>query len=83
MEFVVYILYSRRFETKYVGYTSDLINRFRSHNYLAAKGFTVKFRPWEVVHVEFFETKSEAMRRERYLKSGVGREWINENVSFN
>ena len=64
-EFVVYILYSERFNKNYTGFTSNLIERFKSHNYLGTKGFTLKFRPWTVIHVEFFYSKSEAMKRER------------------
>jgi len=65
--FVVYILYSLKFEKSYVGYSSDLIDRFHSHNVFSKSGYTLKYRPWVVVHVEFFETKQEAMKREKYL----------------
>ena len=75
-EFVVYILYSEKFDKNYDGYTSNLIERFKSHNFLGTKGYTLKFRPWKVIYVEVFETKSEAMKREKYLKTGVGREFI-------
>ncbi|MBP0612240.1 GIY-YIG nuclease family protein [Chryseobacterium sp. cx-311] len=81
-EFVVYALYSRSSGKTYVGFTSDLINRFHSHNHYSTKGYTVRFRPWEVVHVEFFTTKHEAMVRERWVKSGVGREWLRANVIY-
>ena len=60
--------------------TSNLIARFKSHNELGTKGWTKKFRPWEVVHVEVFSTKSEALKREKFLKSGQGRKWIAANI---
>ena len=47
-----------------------------SHNVFATKGYTVKFRPWEIIHTEVFETKSEAMKREKELKSANGRKFI-------
>ena len=72
-EFVVYILYSEKYNKNYTGFTSNLIARFNSHNLLETKGFTLKFRPWKVIHVEFFHSKSEAMKREKYLKTGVVR----------
>ncbi|AWG20130.1 endonuclease [Flavobacterium faecale] len=75
-EFVVYILYSQKFDKNYTGFTSNLIERFKSHNELGTKGHTLKFRPWGVIHVEFFSTKSEAMKREKYFKTGIGREFI-------
>ena len=80
-EFVVYILFSEDYGKTYVGFTSNLIERFKSHNYLSKKGYTIKFRPWQVVYVEFFTTKSEALRSEKLLKTGKGREFIKEIIS--
>ena len=60
--------------------TSNLISRFKSHNELATKGWTIKFRPWEVIHEEVFSSKSEALKREKFLKSGRGRKWVAENI---
>ncbi|MGL2988410.1 GIY-YIG nuclease family protein [Flavobacterium sp. RSSA_27] len=42
-EFVVYILYSKKFNKNYIGFTSNLIERFKSHNVLGTKGYTIKF----------------------------------------
>ncbi len=75
-EFAVYILYSEKFDKFYKGYTSGLIQRFKSHNELATKGYCMKYRPWIVVHLEFFKTKREAIKRESFLKTGVGSAWI-------
>ena len=77
-EFVVYILYSHKYGKTYVGYTCDLISRFKSHNELGIKGYTLKFRPWKVIYVMFFKSKTEAMQHEKYLKSGIGREFIKQ-----
>jgi len=74
--FTVYVMYSAKFEKIYIGYTSDLLSRFRSHNELATKGWAIKFRPWQIVHTEIFESKFEAIRREKQLKTANGREWI-------
>ncbi|MFM7079076.1 MAG: GIY-YIG nuclease family protein, partial [Bacteroidota bacterium] len=65
----------------YVGYTSNLINRLRSHNSLASDGFTFNHRPWIVIYVEFHTTKKDAMLRERYFKSGIGRTFIRNLVA--
>ena len=75
-EFVVYILFSEKYGKTYVGFTSNLIERFKSHNSLSQKGFTKNFRPWKVLHVEFFNNKSDALAREKHLKTGKGREFI-------
>lgn len=74
--FSVYVLYSEKFDKIYIGYTSNLEERFKSHNELATKGWTVKFRPWKIVHTEIFQNKTDAMKREKQLKTGQGREWI-------
>jgi putative endonuclease len=77
--FAVYVLYSYGHNQIYVGYTSDLINRFHSHNHYSKKGHTVKFRPWSIIHAEFFMEQKEAMAREKQLKSSQGRIWIRSN----
>ena len=74
--FTVYVLHSGHFSKIYIGYTSDLENRFLSHNELAKKGWTVKYRPWTILYTESFNTKIEAMKREKELKSAKGREFI-------
>jgi putative endonuclease len=76
MSFYVYVLYSSEYDKIYIGYTSDLEARFKSHNELATKGWTVRFRPWAIVHHEIYGNKSDAMAREKHLKSGKGREFI-------
>ena len=74
--FTVYVLYSREFEKIYIGFTSDIELRFKSHNELATKGWTIRYRPWIILYTEEFITKAEAMKREKQLKSGSGREFI-------
>jgi putative endonuclease len=78
MEYVCYVLYSAKYDKIYIGFSGDLIDRFKSHNSLATKGYTIAFRPWEVIHVEFFALQSAAKRREKQLKSSQGRKQIKE-----
>ena len=78
--FTVYVLYSAKYDKIYIGYTSNLENRLLSHNKLSSKGYTIKFRPWKVIHTETFETKTQAMKRERQLKSSRGRDWIRKTL---
>lgn len=74
--YTVYVLYSVRYHKIYIGYTSNIEERMKSHNELGKKGWTIKFRPWELIHTESFESKKEAMDREGQLKSAKGREFI-------
>jgi putative endonuclease len=71
--FSVYVLRSVMTGRFYTGYTSDLSHRIEQHNHGITKS-TKHEGPWELVHQEHFATRSEAMRRERYLKTGKGRE---------
>ena len=80
--FTVYVLYSKVYNKIYVGYTSDLEKRLLSHNELATKGWTIKFRPWILLHKELFELKSDAMKREKQLKTAAGRDWIWQLVTM-
>ncbi len=78
--FTVYVLYSENFNKIYIGYTSDIEKRLLSHNVLATKGYTIKFRPWVLLYTEEFSIKSEAMKREKQLKSAKGREFIHSLI---
>ena len=74
--FIVYVLYSESYSKIYIGYTSNLAQRFLSHNELAKKGYTIKFRPWKIIYSENFDSKSNALKREKELKSAKGRTFI-------
>ena len=78
--FTVYVLYSSTFNKIYIGYTSDIEKRLLSHNTLATKGYTIKFRPWILLYSEEHSLKSEAMKREKQLKSAKGREFIHSLI---
>jgi putative endonuclease len=81
-EFVVYVLYSARFNKIYIGFSSDLINRMKAHNIFDKTGYPSRYRPWIVVYIEFYATKPEAMKREKQLKSAQGRKFIHEQIFF-
>jgi putative endonuclease len=78
--FYVYVLYSKKYDKTYTGYTSNLEQRLLSHNELSSKDWTKRYRPWHVAYFETFPTKSEAMKREKHFKTGIGREFINEKI---
>jgi putative endonuclease len=67
--YTVYILFSESYDKIYIGYTSNLKQRFLSHNELSKKGWTIKFRPWKIIHTEEFESKTKALFREKQLKN--------------
>ena len=79
MPFFAYILYSPSSRIFYKGSTENIENRIQWHNE-GRVNFTSKHRPWVLVHLEEFSTRSEAFRREQFFKSGKGREWIKSNI---
>lgn len=76
--FYVYIMKSERNGKRYVGSTGKLPEeRVNEHNSGTNK-FTQNNRPWKLVTFETFLTKSEALKREKFLKSGQGRKWLDD-----
>ena len=74
--FKVYVLYSPQHLKIYVGFTSDLENRMDSHNIYSKKGYTAKFRAWEILFTEKYDSNRDATTREKQLKSAKGRDYI-------
>ena len=74
----VYVLKSLKNGKRYVGST-DLLpeKRLKKHNYGSNK-FTKRNGPFELIYQENYLTKTEARKRENFLKSGVGRRYIDE-----
>ena len=71
--FTTYVIRSLSTQRLYTGSTSDIERRMRQHN--SDLSISTKNRgPWELVHREDFPTRSEAVARERYLKTGAGRD---------
>ena len=78
MSFHVYVLQNPEGKI-YIGQTKDLQKRLREHNDPEYRGTLHTKRhtgPWRLVHSEEYGTRTEAMARERDLKTGKGREWI-------
>ena len=77
--FYTYILESiEQPSQRYIGYTSDLRDRIRRHNAGQCR-HTAKHRPWKIKLYIAFETRDQARRFERYLKSGSGHAFANRH----
>lgn len=77
MNLWVYVLQSGYDGTHYVGHTKDVIVRLKEHN-LGKCRYTKGRRPWKVVYQEEVISRSEAMKREYFWKSGVGRKMLKD-----
>jgi putative endonuclease len=81
--FFTYVLVSRSTQETYVGQTEDVARRLLEHNDpLNRRTFHTKRPPgpWLLAYSEMHDSRAAAMKRERFLKTGKGREWIKENL---
>ncbi|MEM8834371.1 MAG: GIY-YIG nuclease family protein [Planctomycetota bacterium] len=80
--FWVYVLVSESTGKRYIGQTNALDRRIAEHNSPGhnnpRKHTSRNAGPWVLLHSERFQTRAEAMRREKWLKSGVGRAWLDQ-----
>jgi len=74
MEYFVYILQSLTDGSFYIGYTSSVELRLKTHNAGESK-YTSKKIPWKVVYIETYSTKNQAIVRERFLKKQRNRDF--------
>ena len=79
MHFTVYVIVSLGKDLFYVGQTEDLLRRYQQHAGGQNRS-TRRLRPHVVGHAEFFNTRAEAMRREKQLKTATGRAWIRATI---
>ena len=69
--YYVYVLYSIKDNRLYKGSTSNIAKRFRKHNSGVSKSTSGR-KPFVIVHIEQYESKTEALKRERYIKGLEG-----------
>jgi putative endonuclease len=77
--FYVYLLRSKIDSSWYIGYTKDLERRLNEHN-SGESYYTKRKLPWEVLYYEVSFNKSDAIAREKYLKTGMGRRYLKNRL---
>ena len=76
----VYVLQSKKDGDLYVGCTTDLKKRLQLHN--AKKVTSTKKRtPLNLIYYEAYISSKDAYARERYLKTGWGRNYLQKTLS--
>ena len=78
--YYVYIIKSLSYNTRYVGSSDDAKRRLAEHNRGECR-YTKGRRPWAMMYQELYQTRSEAMKREKFLKSGQGRKLLDKILS--
>ena len=77
--YYVYVIQSRKDNQFYTGFTRDLQNRIQEHN--AGKVFSTKERrPFELIYYEACLNEQDGLAREKYLKSGMGKRYLNNRL---
>ena len=75
----VYVLYSKTSDKFYTGVTSDLRRRIIEHRSGHTKT-TDRMGEFELVYYEASKSKKDAAARERQLKTGFGRGYLNRRL---
>jgi putative endonuclease len=76
----VYVLCSRKNCRLYTGSTNDLQRRLKEHE-RGKNSYTRNAGPFELVYSGECPSRLEARSRERYLKTGVGREFLKSRLA--
>ena len=78
--FYVYVLKSLKNGKRYVGYTSKgVFVRLKEHNRNCNK-WTRQNGPFKLMYFERYNNKTEAIKREHFLKSGQGRKFLDSDL---
>jgi len=77
--YYVYVLYSYKDQNWYTGYTSNLKSRIDDHK-AGLSPSTKHRRPLRLIYFEGSLNKDDAMAREKYLKSGMGKRYLKNRL---
>ncbi|OGI58073.1 MAG: excinuclease ABC subunit C [Candidatus Muproteobacteria bacterium RBG_19FT_COMBO_61_10] len=68
--YYLYILANAHHTVLYTGVTGDLLRRVWEHKTKSIKGFTAKYNVNQLVYYEILTSPTEAIAREKQIKSG-------------
>ena len=77
--YYVYVLQSSKDNSLYTGFTESLKKRIFEHN----QGLNIATRnlkPWKIVYYEAYCFKEDALQREKFLKSGSGKVYLDKQL---
>ena len=79
LNYKVYALRSLITHRIYVGISGDPYRRIDDHN--QGRVFSTKgYRPWKLMYLEECGSRKQARQREKYLKSGCGKEFFKKII---
>jgi len=77
--YYTYVLRSKKNRQLYTGYTEDLRKRFNEHN-SGKCTYTKGRRPYELIYYEACLNEQDAIKREKYFKTGIGKHFIKNRL---
>ena len=77
--YYIYVLRSDKDKNFYVGYTENLKSRFEQHKKGRVES-TRDRRPLEIVYSEACRDKGDALHREKYLKTYLGKQFLRNRL---
>ena len=77
--YYVYVLQSLKNSSLYTGFTEKLKKRILEHNQ-GLNISTQKCKPWKIVYYEAYLFKEDALNREKFLKSGSGKQYLDKQL---
>ena len=77
MKYIVYVIKSEE-GFRYTGMTEDLERRIEEHNSKSKSFWTKRGSNWKMIYTKEFDTKNEALKYERWMKSGHGKKLLKE-----
>ncbi len=78
--FYVYLLECQTDKSWYIGYTSNLKRRINDHKNGYGCRTTALKKNWKLIYYEAYIEKRDAIGREKFLKSGSGRKYLNKQL---
>ena len=79
--FWVYVLENQIDKSWYIGATSDLMKRLQEHKSGSGAKTTRIKKGWKLIYCEGYIDKRDAFGREKFLKSGSGRRFLNKQMT--
>jgi len=80
MMYFTYVLRSQKDNQFYIGFTKDLKARISLHNSGKVRS-TVGRQPLSLIYYEAYPSETDAINREKYLKIGYGRRYLNNRLA--
>ena len=75
----VYVLLSKKDNNFYIGFTNNLKTRLENHQ-KGKVNSTMSRRPLKLIYYEACLHRFDALKREKYLKSGPGRKYLKNRL---